>query len=118
MDENINWNQMFDNIVQDINVEVDASYENLTSWEIHRAVAGMNETSTYLGRFLLEQVNQPELRLHRKVTPYVRKLIDITNRLSELLAMCECPECAEELDECWCTDDMLCDNCLDDEDEV
>lgn len=123
--ENIDWNARFKEIIQDLDLgtaeEKLSRNDELTLWDLHRVITGMNEAGTYIGRYLQQLAYDPVPYLNPEVTPYIRQLIALTDMISEILSACDCPECSEaEIDfeeegDCGtCEGEFLCDRCIED----
>jgi len=97
MDEN--WEEEFKTIVSGLDMDdIEAVPEQLTLWELHRAVLGMNEVSMYLGACSLDLEKDEELDLPEDVVLFVREIITLTGALSDILSECECDACQQMLD--------------------
>ena len=104
------WNATFNEIVDNIEFEEGALDPPIALAEINRAIMGMNEAGTFLGKVIAEAVHNPDA-LHGvddDVAETVRHLIDVTDALSAALCGCTCAECQP----CECTDDDVCGSCL------
>lgn len=109
----MNWEEEFDEIIQSIDLQdlKDPRFDALTQEEVNRAVVGMNEAATYLGRYLLQCMFNDAAKLPEELGVYVRELIQLTDTISTVLSTCTCPDCMGE--ECEdCTDEYLCDECI------
>lgn len=120
------WEKDFGHIVDGLEINVSEIIEEetiasepddsaISDWEIHRALVGMTEASTYLGRFFLQRVVDEEHEFDPAAIPFVREIIKLTETISTILADCDCPECVCQ----ECTDEEMCQDCIDDlEDET
>lgn len=104
---------LFNEIVKDLNMDDRSDPRQLTLWEINRAVSGMNEASTYLGRVMAEVFNENMVAIPAEIKPLLAEIIRITDEMSKVLSVCSCPDC-EALEDCpQCVDDPhgICDDC-------
>lgn len=112
----MNWDQEFQQIISSIDPKdlKDPRYDKLTNEEVSRAIVGMNETATYLGRYLLQcMLFDNAAELTEEMNVHVRELISLTDTLSAILSECRCPECTGEYDDCpTCNDEYICDDCV------
>lgn len=108
-----NWEEEFENIINGIDLRdlKDPRFESLTPEEVSRAIVGMNESATYLGRYLLQCMFDQETKLPEELNVYIRELTQLTDTISTILSTCTCPEClGEECDDC--TDEYMCEDCV------
>jgi len=110
---NENWEEEFNSIVQSMDLDdiKDPRFDKLTTEEVSRAILGMNETSTYLGRYLMQCIFDPSEELPEELAIYVRELVELTDTISTVLSACACPECLPE-DCIDCTDEYMCEDCI------
>lgn len=110
---NEDWEKEFNTIVEGLDMQdlKDPRFDKLTTEEVSRAILGMNESATYLGRYLMQCMFDPETKLPDELGVYVRELIQLTDTISTVLSTCTCPECmGEECDDC--TDEYMCEDCV------
>jgi len=109
MDDHENIDDIFHKIVSKIS-HIEDPVDVLSRFEINRVIAGMNETSTYLGRALLE--DEENYKFSKDAALMIRELTKLTNALSEILSRCDDPDCpyCEECPDC--TDELMCDDCI------
>jgi len=97
---NSNWEEEFDSIVSGLDMdEVESLPEDLTLWELHRAILGMNEVSMWLGSASLDIERDEDLDLPEPVVVFIREIIALTSTLSDILSECECEDCQTLFDE-------------------
>lgn len=117
-DDNFDFDKLFDSIAENFDGDdlSDPRFPQLSAWEINRAIVGMNEVSTYLGRYILQCADKNGGVLAGTTSSMVRELIRLTGILAEELSVCYCPECVA--DDCPdCTNDEICEDCLRDIEE-
>lgn len=105
----------FNSIVSqlDMHEEFPDVNDKLTLRDINRCIAGMNEASTYLGRFIDQVLKEESAAIPTEVGPLIRQLMQMTDKVSGIMATeCACPDCTPE--ECpLCEEDEhgICDEC-------
>lgn len=105
-----NLDAKFEQIVHELAMD-----DELEVWEVNRAIVGMNESATYLGRYILRHFmddKEAEI-LDKEARTLIRNIIHMTDTLSSMLADCDCPDCST-CDEC--DGDEFCPYCDGEED--
>jgi hypothetical protein len=93
------WESLFHNIVEGIDIdaqtEAEEELEEVDVWQLNRAIVGMNEAATYLGRHLMQCMTEEDNEALSKGLPkLLNDLIAITELLSEMLSDCDCEDCS------------------------
>ncbi len=110
----MDWEEEFKDIVQGIDLQdlKDPRFDDLTPEEVSRAIVGMNEAATYLGRYLLQCMFDDQTQLPEELNVFIRELVQLTDTISTVLSTCTCPECVGEDEDCFCTDEFMCEECV------
>jgi hypothetical protein len=90
------WNGLFDSIIKDINIDSvmqDDQDDEVDQWLLNRAIVGMNEAATYLGRHVMQCI-EDDNSTPSGLAAYLTKVIELTEALSELLSDCDCEDCS------------------------
>lgn len=108
------WDEEFFSIVQKldaIDIQEARSSDDLSKDEITRAILGMNECATYLGRHLMQCMFDPDAKIPSGLNAFIRELTELTDEISNVLSECNCEECQMAVCD-NCTDEYMCEECV------
>lgn len=108
------WDKEFLSIIKNldaVDIKEARSSDAISQDEVTRAILGMNECSTYLGRYLMQCIFDPDEEIPPTLNVLIRELIDLTDNISNVLSECNCDEC--RMEECPdCTEEYMCEECV------
>jgi hypothetical protein len=83
--------------------------DDILLWELNRALAGINEASAYLSRFICQFIQNPHIENQGELEETLAEMIATSDEWASSFNMCDCPECNVEIEDCDCEDEETCD---------